>query len=90
MKKVLTSASKINVVSNMNMYLSLVTNVYLPASLISISISVSVLVYISVSVSGYTSGGVELVLTWRWKLDTQKGCILYLQISVDLSGNLWR
>jgi len=36
------------------------------------------------------TGGVERAKNWRWKLNTQKGCILYLQMSVDLSGNLWR
>ena len=38
----------------------------------------------------YTTGGVERAQNWRWKLNTQKGCILFLQMSVDLSGNFWR
>jgi len=32
------------------------------------------------------TGGVERAQNWRWKLITSKECILYLQISVDLSG----
>ena len=33
---------------------------------------------------------IDCTNNWRWKLDTHKGCILYLQMSVDLNGNLWR
>jgi len=28
----------------------------------------------------YTTGAVEKAWNWRWKLNTQKGCILYLQM----------
>jgi len=29
------------------------------------------------------------IQSWRWKLNTQKDCILYLQMSVNLNWNLW-
>jgi len=35
-------------------------------------------------------GGVQRASNWRWKLNTQKSCIPYLQMSVGLIGNLWR
>ena len=31
-----------------------------------------------------STGGVERTKNWRWKLNTQKGCILYLEMSVEL------
>ena len=35
-----------------------------------------------------SAGGVERAENWRWKLNTQKVCCLYLQMSVDLRGNI--
>jgi len=37
-----------------------------------------------------SADGVERAWNGRWKLNTRKVCILDLQMSVNLSGNLWR